>query len=91
MTILIIGVIEVLVIFFICFKYKQNIEAKKNANKDSVEDFSFGVGAPASTNMVKKEQDLTPLEKATAVKTLEKMGYEKVEIIKLLGEDVYDN
>lgn len=91
MTILIIGVIAVLVIFFIDFKYKQNIEAKKNANKDNVEDFSFGVGATASTNMVKIEQGLTPLEKATAVKTLEKMGYEKVEIIKLLGEDVYDN
>lgn len=91
MTILIIGVIAVLVIFFIGFKYRQNIEAKKNANKDNVEDFSFGVEATASTNMVKKEQVLTPLEKATAVKTLEKMGYEKVEIIKLLGEDVYDN
>ena len=90
MTILIIGVIAVLVIFFIGFKYRQNIEAKKNAN-NNVEDFSFEVGATASTNMVKKEQGLTPLEKATAVKTLEKMGYEKVEIIKLLGEDVYDN
>lgn len=91
MTILIIGVIAVLVIFFIGSKYRQNIEAKKNANKDNVEDFSFGAGATASTNMEKKESGLTSLEKATAVKTLEKMGYKKVEIIGLLGEDVYDN
>lgn len=31
------------------------------------------------------------MEKATAVKTLEKLGYNKAEIIGLLGEEVYDN
>ena len=34
---------------------------------------------------------LTPMEKATAVKTLEKLGYNKAEIIGLLGEEVYDS
>lgn len=90
MTFLIIGVIAVLTIFFIGYKYKKNIEAKKNSNNDNLEAFSTGMGASVSTNMEKKENGLTKLEKVTAVNTLEKMGYEKVEIIKLLGEDVYD-
>jgi len=40
---------------------------------------------------MKKKSELTPMEKATAIATLEKLGYKKAEIISLLGEEVYDN
>lgn len=88
MTILIIGIALFVGIFILGFIYKNR---KKNETaQDNLEDFSFPAGIEVSTS-IKKKSELTPMEKATAVKTLEKMGYEKVEIIKLLGEDVYDN
>lgn len=83
MTILIIGITVLVGIFILGYIYKKTTQ-------DNLEDFSFPAGIEAQTS-IKKKSELTPMEKATAVKTLEKMGYEKVEIIGLLGEDVYDN
>ena len=88
MTILIIGIAVLVGIFILGYIYKNR--KKNESSQDNLEDFSFSPGVELTTN-VKKESGLTSLEKATAVKTLEKMGYEKVEIIGLLGEDVYDN
>ena len=88
MTILIIGIALFVGIFILGFIYKNR--KKNETTQDNLEDFSFPAGVEVPTS-IKKKSELTPLEKATAVKTLEKMGYEKVEIIKLLGEDVYDN
>lgn len=88
MTILIIGIALFVGIFILGFIYKNR--KKNETTQDNIEDFSFSPGVELTTN-VKKKSELTPMEKATAVKTLEKMGYEKVEIIGLLGEDVYDN
>ena len=87
MTFLIIGIAVLVGIFILGYIYKNR--KKNETDQDNLEDFSFTPGVELTTN-VKKKSELTPLEKATAVKTLEKMGYEKVEIIKLLGEDVYD-
>jgi hypothetical protein len=88
MTILIIGIALFVGIFILGFIYKNR--KKNETTQDNLEDFSFPAGVEVPTS-IKKKSELTPMEKATAVKTLEKMGYEKVEIIKLLGEDVYDN
>ena len=88
MTFLIIGIAVLVGIFILGYIYKNR--KKNETGQDNLEDFSFPPGVELTTN-VKKKSELTSLEKATAVKTLEKMGYEKVEIIKLLGEDVYDN
>ena len=88
MTILIIGIAVFVGIFILGFIYKNR--KKNEPAQDNLEDFSFPTGVEASTS-IKKKSELTPMEKATAIKTLEKMGYEKVEIIGLLGEDVYDN
>ena len=88
MTFLIIGIAVLVGIFILGYIYKNR--KKNETDQDNLEDFSFTPGVELTTN-VKKKSELTPMEKATAVKTLEKMGYEKVEIIKLLGEDVYDN
>lgn len=88
MTILIIGIALFVGIFILGFIYKNR--KKNETTQDNLEDFSFPSGIETPTS-IKKKSELTPMEKATAVKTLEKMGYEKVEIIKLLGEDVYDN
>ena len=88
MTILIIGITVLVGIFILGYFYKTR--KKNELEEDNLEDFSFSPGVELTTN-VKKKSELTPMEKATAVKTLEKMGYEKVEIIGLLGEDVYDN
>lgn len=88
MTILIIGIAVFVGIFILGFIYKNR--KKNESSQDNIEDFSFSPGVELTTN-VKKKSELTPMEKATAVKTLEKMGYKKVEIIGLLGEDVYDN
>lgn len=88
MTILIIGIAVFVGIFILGFIYKSR--KKNETTQDNLEDFSFPEGIEAPTS-IKKKSELTPMEKATAVKTLEKMGYKKVEIIKLLGEDVYDN
>ena len=87
MTFLIIGIAVLVGIFILGYIYKNR--KKNETDQDNLEDFSFTPGVELTTN-VKKKSELTPMEKATAVKTLEKMGYEKVEIIKLLGEDVYD-
>lgn len=88
MTILIIGIAVLVGIFILGYIYKNR--KKNESSQDNLEDFSFPTGVEASTS-IKKKSELTPMEKATAIKTLEKMGYEKVEIIGLLGEDVYDN
>lgn len=88
MTILII-VISVLVgIFILGYIYKNR--KKNESSQDNLEDFSFPARVEVPTS-IKKKSELTPMEKATAIKTLEKLGYEKVEIIGLLGGDVYDN
>lgn len=88
MTILIIGITVLVGIFILGYIYKNR--KKNETTQDNLEDFSFPAGIEAQIS-IKKKSELTPMEKATAVKTLEKMGYEKVEIIGLLGEDVYDN
>ena len=88
MTILIIGIAVFVGIFILGFIYKNR---KKNETaQDNLEDFSFSPEVELTTN-VKKKSELTPMEKATAVKTLEKLGYNKAEIIGLLGEEIYDN
>lgn len=88
MTILIIGIAVFVGIFILGFVYKNR---KKNETaQDNLEDFSTPMGAKATINM-KKKSELTPMEKTTAIKTLEKMGYEKAAIIGLLGEEIYDN
>ena len=78
MTILIIGIAVLVGIFILGYIYKNR--KKNESSQDNLEDFSFSPGV-----------ELTPMEKATAVKTLEKLGYNKAEIIGLLGEEVYDN
>lgn len=88
MTILIIGIALFVGIFILGFIYKNR--KKNETTQDNLEDFSFSAGVEVPTS-IKKKSELTPMEKATAIKTLEKLGYEKVEIIGLLGEDVYDN
>lgn len=88
MTILIIGIALFVGIFILGFIYKNR--KKNETTQDNLEDFSFPAGVEVPTS-IKKKSELTPMEKTTAIKTLEKLGYEKVEIIGLLGEDVYDN
>ena len=88
MTFLIIGIAVLVGIFILGYIYKNR--KKNETDQDNLEDFSFPPGVELTTN-VKKKSELTPMEKATAVKTLEKLGYDKAEIIGLLGEDVYDN
>lgn len=88
MTILIIGIAVFVGIFILGFVYKNR--KKNETDQDNLEDFSTPMGAKATINM-KKKSELTPMEKTTAIKTLEKMGYEKAEIIDLLGEEIYDN
>lgn len=88
MTILIIGIAVLVGIFILGYIYKNR--KKNESSQDNLEDFSFPAGVEVPTS-IKKKSELTPMEKTTAIKTLEKLGYEKVEIIGLLGEDVYDN
>lgn len=88
MTILIIGIAVLVGIFILGYIYKNR--KKNESSQDNLEDFSFSPEVELTTN-VKKKSELTPMEKATAVKTLEKLGYNKTEIIGLLGEEVYDN
>lgn len=88
MTILIIGISVLVGIFILGYLYKNR--KKNESSQDNLEDFSFTPGVELTIN-VKKKSELTPMEKATAVKTLEKLGYDKAEIIGLLGEEVYDN
>lgn len=88
MTFLIIGIAVLAGIFILGYIYKNR--KKNESNQSELEDFSFSPGVELTTN-VKKKSELTPMEKATAVKTLEKLGYNKAEIIGLLGEEVYDN
>ena len=88
MTFLIIGIAVLVGIFILGYIYKNR--KKNELSKDNIEDFSFSPGVELTTN-VKKKSELTPMEKSTAVKTLEKLGYNKAEIISLLGEEVYDN
>ena len=88
MTFLIIGIAVLVGIFILGYIYKNR--KKNETSQDNLEDFSFSTGVELTTN-VKKKSELTPMEKATAVKTLEKLGYNKAEIIGLLGEEVYDN
>ena len=88
MTFLIIGIAVLVGIFILGYLYKNR--KKNETDQDNLEDFSFTPGVELTTN-VKKKSELTPMEKATAVKTLEKLGYKKAEIISLLGEEVYDN
>ena len=88
MTILIIGIAVLVGIFILGYIYKNR--KKNESSQDNLEDFLFSPEVELTTN-VKKKSELTPMEKATAVKTLEKLGYNKAEIIGLLGEEVYDN
>lgn len=88
MTILIIGIAVFVGIFILGFIYKNR--KKNEPAQDNLEDFSFSAGIEVPTS-IKKKSELTPMEKATAIATLEKLGYKKAEIIGLLGEDVYDN
>ena len=88
MTFLIIGIAVSVGIFLLGYIYKNR--KKNETDQDNLEDFSFTPGVELTTN-VKKKSELTPMEKATAVKTLEKLGYNKAEIIGLLGEEVYDS
>lgn len=88
MTFLIIGIAVLVGIFILGYLYKNR--KKNETDQDNLEDFSFTPGVELTTN-VKKKSELTPMEKATAVKTLEKLGYNKTEIIGLLGEEVYDS
>ena len=88
MTILIIGIAVLVGIFILGYLYKNR--KKNESSQDNLEDFSFTPGVELTTN-VKKKSELTPMEKATAVKTLEKLGYNKAKIIGLLGEEVYDS
>lgn len=88
MTILIIGIAVFVGIFILGYFYKTR--KKNELEQDNLEAFSTPMGAKATVNM-KKKSELTPMEKTTAIKTLEKMGYEKAEIIGLLGEEIYDN
>ena len=87
MTILIIGISVLVGIFILGYIYKNR--KKNESSQDNLEDFSFSAGIEAPTS-IKKKSELTPMEKSTAIKTLEKLGYKKAEIIGLLGEDVYD-
>lgn len=88
MTILIIGIAVLVGIFILGYIYKNR--KKNESSQDNLEDFSFSPGVELTAN-VKKKSELTPMEKATAIATLEKLGYKKAEIISLLGEEVYDN
>ena len=89
MTILIIVIAVLVGIFILGYIYKNR--KKNESSQDNLEDFSFPAGVEVPTSIKKKSELTPPMEKATAIKTLEKLGYEKVEIIGLLGEDVYDN
>lgn len=87
MTFLIIGIAVLVGIFILGYIYKTR---KKNESaQDNLEDFSLSQEIESVSN-IKKKSELTPMEKTTAIRTLEKLGYKKTEIIGLLGEEVYD-
>ena len=88
MTILIIGIAVFVGIFILGFIYKNR--KKNESSQDNLEDFSFSPGVELTTN-VNKKSELTRMEISTSIKTWEKLGYDKAEIIGLLGEEVYDN
>lgn len=85
MFIWIIITIVIAVVFYLGIKYRKGLEKSNTSNKESFESFST---QKESTQENKSE--LTNAEKKTAIETLEKLGYKKIEIIKLLGEEVYD-
>lgn len=88
MTILIIGIAVLVGIFILGYIYKNR--KKNEPSQDNLEDFSTPMGSKATINM-KKKSELTPQEKTTAIRTLEKLGYKKATIISLLGEEIYEN
>lgn len=79
--------IAILAVFYLGINYKKRLTKGKNVpNKETFED------SPLSEEMKhKNESGLTSMEKRTAIKTLEKLGYDKLKIIQLLGEEIYDN
>lgn len=78
--------ITIAVIFYLGIKYKKGLEKSKTPNEESFESFPSKKEPQQENKSV-----LTATEKRTAIETLEKLGYKKIEIIKLLGEEVYDN
>jgi hypothetical protein len=78
--------IAIAVIFYLGIKYRKGLEKSKTSNKESFESF------PSKKEFQPENKSvLTITEKRTAIETLEKLGYKKIEIINLLGEEIYDN
>lgn len=85
LTIIMISII--VIIFGTGFLYQKILSSKNNKKNNEKEQ---SVTTLAQSNFSKKVTNLTNIEKETAIKVLEKLGYQKNDIIKLLGADIYD-
>lgn len=86
LTIIMISII--VIIFGTGFLYQKILNSKNNKKNDKKE--QSNVTTLAQSNFSEKVTTLTSIEKETAIKVLEKLGYQKNDIIKLLGADIYD-
>lgn len=85
LTIIMISII--VIIFGTGFLYQKILSSKNNKKNNEKEQ---SITTLAQSNFSEKVTTLTSIEKETAIKVLEKLGYQKNDIIKLLGEDIYD-
>ena len=87
LTIIMISII--VIIFGTGFLYQKILSSKSNKKSNGKKEQS-NVTTLAQSNFSEKITTLTSIEKETAIKVLEKLGYQKNDIIKLLGADIYD-
>lgn len=85
LTIIMISII--VIIFGTGFLYQKILSSKNNKKNNEKEQ---SITTLAQSNFSEKVTTLTSIEKETAIKVLEKLGYQKNDIIKLLGADIYD-
>lgn len=85
LTIIMISII--FIIFGTGFLYQKILSSKNNKKNNEKEQ---SITTLAQSNFSEKVTTLTSIEKETAIKVLEKLGYQKNDIIKLLGADIYD-
>lgn len=85
LTIIMISII--VIIFGTGFLYQKILSSKNNKKNNEKEQ---SITTLAQSNFSEKVTALTSIEKETAIKVLEKLGYQKNDIIKLLGADIYD-